>query len=514
MIKKITPVVSGIGILLLPSCTTKKAESQRPNIIYIMSDDHAWQAISAYGHPIGKVAPTPNLDRLAASGAIFNRNYCSNSLSGPSRATVLTGMLSHMNGFTHNGEKFQYTRPTFPEILHENGYETAVFGKWHLSNLPRGFDFWKILNDQGTYYNPDIITENDTTRYTGYVTDLVTDFALEWLASRVSADKPFCLMIHHKAPHRNWMPPERMLHRFDSTEIPLPDNYFDTYEGRQAAKEQEMAVNMNLFDGYDLKMSPEKGSDSIVKSPWGDEFSRMNESQKQKLHDSYRIKNDKYHDLHPQGDELAKWKFQRYMQDYLTCVAAVDENVGRVLDYLEKSGLSKNTIVIYTSDQGFYLGEHGWFDKRFMYEESFRMPLIISYPPEIEGGTAINEMTQNIDFAETILDYAGIAIPQEMQGKSLRPLLLGEHPSDWRTSLYYHYYEYPGIHSVKRHYGISTERYKLIHFYNDIDTWELYDLQEDPHEMINQYDNPAFSIIQNDLHHQLDSLRQMYQDTI
>ncbi|MBD0400574.1 sulfatase [Flammeovirga sp. EKP202] len=465
----------------------------RPNIIFIMSDDHALQAVSTYGHEVSKVAPTPNIDRIANEGIKFNQSFVTNSLCGPSRATMLTGKYSHKNGFRANTDKFDSSQQTWISLLHDAGYTTGVIGKWHLKSTPKGFDHWNILNDQGEYYNPDFISNGDTTYVEGYTTDLVTDFSLDWIKEQKDTDKPFALLIHHKAPHRNWMPPIRYANEFDNVEFPVPDNYFDDYEGRQAAAEQEMVVYKDAQEGHDLKMSVAVGSDEWRKDIWPHLFDRLTAEQKEAWFKAYRAKNDKMNAAQMTEKEMALWKYQRYLQDYCATVKAVDENVGRVLDYLDEQGLTENTIVVYTSDQGFYLGEHGWFDKRFMYEESFKTPLVMRYPKAIKAGNTAQAMVQNIDYGPTFLDYAGVAIPEDMQGKSLKAVAeKGKTPKDWRKSVYYHYYEYPGFHMVKRQYGVRTDRYKLIHFYNNIDTYEFYDLKKDPSEMNNLIDAPEY----------------------
>jgi len=504
------------AVALLSACDTKakKVEAKQPNIVYIMADDHAVQAISAFGHPLAKLAPTPNIDRIAKEGAIFSNSFCTNSICGPSRAVILTGKFSHVNGFMQNrGGKFDGSQPTFPKYLQKEGYETAMIGKWHLNCEPTGFDYSNVLSDQGEYYNPDFTENGKTTKVDGYVTDLITDFTIDWLKEKRDKNKPFMLMMHHKAPHRNWLPAERHYNLYDSVEFPIPDTYFDNYEGRQAAAEQEMNIYRDMYEGHDLKMTIAKGTDSLRYDRWPHLFKRMTTEQLATFRKAYRKKNDDFHDKHLSGKELAKWKFQRYMQDYLATIKAVDESVGRVLDYLEKNGLAENTIVVYTSDQGFYLGEHGWFDKRFMYEESFRMPLLVKYPKGIKAGTQVKQLVQNVDYAPTILDFCGVNIPEDMQGRSFRPLLEGEEINDWRHSMYYHFYEHPGFHMVKRHIGVRTDRYKLIHFYNNIDTWELYDLQEDPQEVNNLYGKAGFEELTADLKIELDKLREQYGDT-
>lgn len=491
---------------------------RRPNIIYIMSDDHATQAISAYGHPISQVAPTPNIDRLAAGGMLFDRAYCGNSISGPSRAAILTGKHSHLNGFRTNGDGFDGTQQTLPKILGADGYRTAVIGKWHLQIHPTGFDYWKVLIDQGEYYNPDFIEMGDTIRARGYTTDIITDYAMEWIDQQRTTDstQPFFLMLHHKAPHRNWQPAQRHLYLYDTTRFPEPPNLHDRHEGRTAASRQEMSIDKDMMLGYDLKLSMKRGSDRWSPEGWGPDFRNMDSAQRAAYVASYRRSNDEYHRLQPKGKDLVSWKFQRYMRDYCATVASVDENVGRLLDYLRREGLEENTIVVYTSDQSFYLGEHGWFDKRFMYEESMRMPLMVRYPAEIPAGARSSALVQNIDFAPTLLDYCGIDTPRDMQGTSFREVAAqrdGVTPTDWRKSLYYRYFENPGIHNVMQHAGVRTDRWKLIYFFDNSNTsryrkpvsgsldgvpdqsliqpaeyyFELYDLKSDPTEMNNLY---------------------------
>ncbi len=505
--------------ILLGSCNEENKDSvtekiQPPNIIFIMADDHAMQAISAYEHPISKLAPTPNIDRLADEGAIFHHNYCTNSICGPSRAVVLTGKHSHINGFRMNGDKFDGSQQTLPKLLQKAGYKTAIVGKWHLHGYPEGFDYWNIIQDQGNYYNPDFIHNGDTTRIQGYATDIITNLGINWLKENANGEKPFYLMLHHKAPHRNWMPALRHLNLYDSVKFPLPDSYFSKHEKQLGAKEQLQTIYKDMYEGHDLKMTLKKGNPELAHNPWKTDFERMTESQRAQWDTAYLPKNDAFHDANLSGKALDEWKGQRYLQDYLATIAAVDEGVGQVLDFLEENNLSENTIVVYTSDQGFYLGEQGFFDKRFMYEESFGMPLLIKYPKGIKKGTQIEALTQNLDFAETFLDYAQVEIPKDMQGKSLRPLLENKiADSDFRDAIYYHYYDFPAFHMVKKQYGVRTNRYKLIHFYDDIDTWELYDLETDPKEAMNQIDNPEYKNIHEKLLVTLDSLQKVYQVT-
>ena len=443
---------------------------RRPNIIFIMTDDHASHALSCYGSRINK---TPNLDRIAKEGMLFNNCFCTNSICAPSRAVILTGKYSHLNGVIDNYKTFDGSQQTFPKLLQEAGYETAMIGKWHLKSEPTGFDYWNVLPGQGDYHNPEMIEMGQRKKYTGYVSDIITDHCLRWLKERKS-EKPFCLMYHHKAPHRRWSPAKRYDRLYDDMDIPLPETFNDDYSTRSdAAREAEMTIEKHL-DPQDLKVDPPENLT---------------------------------------GQDLKEWKYQRYIKDYLRCVASVDDNVGRLLDYLDESGLTENTVVVYTSDQGFYLGDHSWFDKRFMYEESLRMPLLVRYPKEIKPGSVNNDMLLNLDFAPTFLDFAGITRPVDMQGRSFRQLLQANTPEDWHTSMYYHYYEYPSWHMVKRHYGIRTQRYKLMHFYYDIDAWELYDLEKDPNELNNVYGDPSYGDTVKQLKAELERLRKQYGDS-
>lgn len=484
------------------ACTKQPAE--KPNIIFIFSDDHAYQAVSAYGYAIGKYAQTPNIDRIAAEGMRFDRCCVTNSLCAPSRATILTGKHSHLNSVSTNRDRFDSTQVTFPQILQASGYQTAIVGKWHLKTTPMGFDFWEVLPGQGQYYNPDFRTPEGTIRERGYVTEIITDKALEWLQEKRDRSKPFMLMLQHKAPHRAWDPGPNQLGMFEDITFPEPENLFDDYEGRgTAAREQDMTIDKTMRMGRDLKIWEKEDDDWLVGF-----YRRMDEDQIRLWSETYDPIREEYLQAGLSGKELVRWKYQRYMQDYLACIQSVDENVGRVLDYLEESGLAENTIVIYNSDQGFYLGEHGWFDKRFMYEESLKTPLIVRWPGVTKPGQVNGDLVSNLDFAQTFLEIAGADAPDEMQGVSLVPLLQGNTPSTWRNSLYYHYYEFPGAHSVRKHEGIVTRDYKLIHFYN-LGEWELYDLAKDPHEMKSLYDDPAYQDIVQDLKHGLDSLKTM-----
>lgn len=526
------PLLATILSLALAGCTTLgPAEAQsadkpvvskpatqvrkRPNIIFIMSDDHAQAAVSAYGERIGELAPTPNIDRIARNGAIFENSFVTNSLCGPSRATMLTGQFSHMHGFTQNGQKFDNAAWNWPRELGRAGYDTALFGKWHLNYSPEGAGIgtWKVLDDQGKYYNPDIISPDGKSVVEGYATDIVTDHSIAWLEKAREPAKPFALMIHHKAPHRNFMPAIRHLQKYLGTEFPVPTNYFDHYDGRPAAEAQEMNIYRDMYEGHDLHMTTEAGSSELRFDRWPDDFRRMTEEQRGAWDAAMQRDNDAMNAADLQGRELALWKYQRYLDQYLATVAAVDDSVGRVLDWLESSGEMDNTIVVYTSDQGFYLGEHGWFDKRFMYEQSMRTPLVVQYPGRIAPGTRISAAVQNVDYAPTFMDIAGLGNRQTIQGRSLTPLFDGSAPADWRKDIYYHYYEYPGFHSVRAHYGIRTDRYKLMRFYGDIDQWEFYDLQSDPDEMHNRIADPSQQQLIVQLKRRLKSLRAQYQDS-
>lgn len=516
--KHLFPLGLFLSLFFVFSCTEKDLEvAQAPNIIYIMADDHAEQAISAYGHPVSQLAPTPNIDRIAKEGALFKRNYCTNSLCGPSRAVVLTGLHSHINGFRMNGEQFDNNQRTFPKMLQKHNYTTALFGKWHIGGAPQGFDSWDILNDQGNYYNPEFIHESDskdkkydTIIETGYATDLITEKALNFLKANKDSGKPIMMMVHHKAPHRNWMPPLRYLNLFDSIQFPIPDSYYRHFEKQEASDDQLQTIYNDMYEGHDLRMSKEYGSTELAHNPWTRDFTRMNEEQRAIWDAAYLPKNNTFHKANLSGKALAEWKFQRYMQDYLATIRAVDDGVGVLLDYLDESGLSDNTIVIYTTDQGFYLGENGWFDKRFMYEPSLVMPMVMRYPKGIKAGTVIEDMTQNLDFAPTFLDYAGVPIPEDFQGKSLKSLVENNSEGVFRDAIYYHYYDFPAFHMVKRHYGVRTDRYKLMHFYDDNDQWELYDLEKDPTEANNRYGDEQYAEVQLQLYARLKELQAQY----
>jgi len=493
-------------------------EPTPPNIVFIMSDDHAEQAIGAYG---GTLVQTPHIDRIAREGVLFRNAFVTNSICAPSRAVFLTGKYSHLNGLRDNRDEFDGSQVTFPKLLRQAGYQTAIVGKWHLKTAPTGFDYWKILIGQGEYYGPVFLDNGEKVRHDGYVTDLITDFAIEYLESR-DRSRPFLLVYNHKATHRNWMPAVRHLDMYADRDLPLPETFWDDYAGRPAAAAQDMRI-ADMYLSMDMKLHEKAYGEETgtggqkafdAGAAWKRSYARMTPEERAAWDAHYDPINEAFRRDRPTGKALAEWKFQRYMKDYLRCVAAVDENVGRVLDYLDASGLADDTLVVYTSDQGFYLGEHGWYDKRFMYEESHAMPLLLRYPAAVAAGRVSDSLVLNLDFAPTLLDYAGVAVPGDMQGRSLRPLLDGPPPADWRDAIYYHYYEFPhGWHDVRTHYGVRTDRYKLIRFYGDMDLWELYDLATDPHELRNLHGQPGYADVQEDLHRRLEALRNEFGDT-
>ncbi len=529
------------------------AATQRPNIVYIMCDDHAFQCISAYGSPISKLAPTPNIDRIAERGMRFDRAFVENSLSTPSRACLMTGLYSNQNGQRQLGEGIDTTRTFFTEQLQQAGYQTAVVGKWHMGCDPKGFDYYHIYNDQGQYYNPQYRGTDTDGKYIveeGYSTDLTTDHALSFIEHR-DASKPFCLLLHHKAPHRNWLANTKYFGMYDNVTFPLPETFYDDYETRgSAVRTQKMSVTKDMRWEQDFKV--QEMLDTANADSWDsylslmNEVNRMNPEQRIAWGKYYFPRNRRLLEARLTGKELDEWKYQNYIRDYMSVIKSVDESVGRVLDYLDSHGLTDNTIIVYTSDQGFYMGEHGWFDKRFMYEESLRTPLLIAYPGHIQPGTVCNKLVQNIDYAPTFLDLAGISKPKELPGRSLTPLFkAGDKVKGWRNSIYYHYYDYPTYHMVRKHDGVRTDRYKLIHFYgaggldavkenkyqrqpgtrehgcmtyltslgyfepkdSAVNYNELYDLQADPHELNNLYGKPGYEKITKQLQKQLTDYR-------
>ena len=509
--------LAGAAIMPFAACSDKKEESKPLNILYIMCDDHSYQTISAYDN---RYINTPNIDRIAADGVRFTNSFVANSISGPSRACMLTGKHSLANGFTDNRSEFDGSQQTYPKLLQAQGYETAVIGKWHLTSDPTGFNHWDILIGQGDYYNPTFICNGERVQRKGYATNVTTDLALEWLENGRDTNKPFCLLLHHKAPHRTWMPDTCDLNLFSDTEFPLPDTFYDSYEGREAAMIQHMSISKDMDIVYDLKLADK---DSTIHGRPDLEaagraiYNRMDPEQKAAWDAHYDKVIADFKQKNPQGKELDAWKFRQYMRDYLRVITSVDRNIGRVLDYLEAEGLMENTLIVYTSDQGFYMGEHGWFDKRFMYEESFRTPLLMRLPGGKKGD--VPQLVQNIDYAPTILEAAGVEIPSDIHGCSLLPLLKDEEWNPNRKALYYHYYEFPDEHAVRPHLGVRTERYKLIRICEVPasasteampGSWELFDLENDPQELNNIYGTPGTEQITDSLKSLLKELQLQY----
>jgi arylsulfatase A-like enzyme len=494
-----------------------EAKEERPNIVFIFSDDHAPHAIGAYDGWLKSVNPTPEIDQLAEQGMLFENSFCTNSICGPSRAVIQTGKHSHKNGFMDNGDRFDWNQQTFPKLLQGTGYQTAIFGKSHLKGKPQGYNEWAVLPGQGLYYNPDFYTKEGQITIQGHCTDVVTDMAVDFLENKRDTNKPFMLMVQHKAPHRNWMPAARHLTLYDDIDLPEPATLFDTWEDKAPpARHQETSIIDYMHLNYDLfvDLTPDftqgKPSKSEDPSSWRN-MQRMSEEQMRVWRDAYGPKDVAFHAANLSGKDLLRWKYQRYAKNYLRTIKGVDESVGRLVATLDELGLSDNTIVIYSSDQGFFIGDHGWYDKRWMYEESLKMPFIIKWPNVITPGSRQQKMIQNIDYAETFLDIAQAAIPDDMQGRSLLPLLKGESVNDWRDSIYYHYYEYPSVHMVPKHNGIRTERYKLMHFY-EFGEWEFYDLENDPEELNNLYGKSEFAELIETHKAKLASLQEYYDD--
>ena len=497
-------------MILLVSCSVNKSNkktaekttiSQKPNIIYIMADDLATQAISAYGGIYKDIAPTPNIDKIAQAGMLFQDVLCTNAICGPSRAAILTGNYSHINGYykNENGGKFDDTQWTFPQEFQKQGYKTSLFGKWHLGTNPVGFDMFKYHNSsgqQGVYWNPVYNENGKDVKEKGYSTNLSTDFALSWLESIKSTEKPFLMVLQYKAPHRPWEPDTKYEHIWDNIEMPYPATFNDTYKGREkTAGDTEMT--MDYLSRKDMKLKQPDGLIGEQKIEW----------------DFYGAKPGEI--VQPEGmtnEEGKKWRYQRYIKDYLACVKSVDDNIGRVLNYLKENNLEKNTVIVLTSDQGFYLGEHGFFDKRFIYEESLRMPFIVKYPAKVKAGSVSNDIISNIDFAPTLLELAGLKTTQKMQGISFAPVLEGKTPKDWQDGMYYHYYEFPFWHHVQPHYGIRTQKFTLAHFYYNIDVWELYDLEKDRKQVNNIYNDPKYADVIVELKAKLKNLMNKYED--
>lgn len=477
------------------------SQSKKPNIVIIISDDHAYQTISAYNKNVPYIN-TPNIDRIANEGMLFKRAYVNNSICGPSRACLLTGKTSNKNGYKDNeNSSYDSSQQQFVNLLQDNGYQTAWIGKYHLGHNPKGFDFYKILVGQGHYFNPDFITAQGQHREEGYVADLVENSAEKWLDER-DKDKPFCLIIGHKNTHRTWMPDLQDLGKYDNVRFKVPNTFFDDYRTRKEATLQEMSIFKDMRMAYDLKMINDNEKDG--------NFTRMTPAQRQAYNKYYYPIKAEFDKNKPQGRNLALWKFNRYMNDYLSTAVSLDRNIGRTLDYLDRNNLSDNTIVIYTSDQGFYMGEHGWFDKRWMYEESFRTPFIIKYPKLIQPKTETKSFMMNIDIAPTLLQLAGVKVPQDMQGKSFVSILKNPNATT-QSAIYYHYYE-NGEHAVSPHFGVRTDRFKLIKYYKRGSNWELFDLKKDPHELNNVYKDPRYTKIRKSMHDLLVKKIKYYED--
>ncbi|WP_207531862.1 sulfatase family protein [Desertivirga arenae] len=531
---------AGLSSLSTTSAQEKTAANKRPNIIFILSDDHAYQSIGAYGN---KLARTPNIDRLAKEGALFNNALVTNSICGPSRATLLTGKYSHKNGYKLNEQKFNVDQQLFPSLLQNSGYQTAWIGKWHLGNLPKGFDYWNVLPGQGNYYNPDFISSTqDTVRIEGYVSNVITDLATKWIGDR-DKDKPFFLVVGEKATHRSWEPDIQDLGAYDNITFPLPATFYDNYNTRLAAADQDMTIDKTMRLREDLKIHAgvlpteaeiAKRKEELLaqlgsKKPTpqqermlngylrGGLYSRLNEEQKKAVYDYYEGKVSKEFDEKKlSGKALTEWKFQRYMKDYFSVANSLDRSIGKILDFVEQNGLSDNTVIIYASDNGFYMGEHGWFDKRFIYEESLKIPMVVKYPGVVKPGSKINSLVLNNDWAPTVLDIAGVKAPGDVQGSSILPLLKTATSSqakpNWRKDAYYHYYEFPQPHNVYPHFGIKTEQYTLVHFYGEINSWELFDLKKDPSQLKNLYGTKEYSARTKDLKQRLKDLIIKYDD--
>ncbi len=504
-------IVFAVTTFFLMGCGGRKTESLQvvtPNILFIMSDDHAPTAVSAYSDDL---IETPNIDRLAKEGMLFHNAFVTNAICGPSRAVILTGLHSHMNGVRDNHTAFNPDQSTFPGLLREAGYQTALVGKWHLKSQPEDFDYWNILPGQGDYYNPAFINNGRDTIYEGYVTNITTDLAIDWLET-LDHSAPFCLMVHHKAPHRNWMPDLKHLDAFESARFPVPGSYNEELSERASLKDQKLTIRDHMDYHLDLKIPcdtcPIDEVNSWAPGAYQQALDRMNVQQRAQWEMGYVSEREQFFGGALNDLSLDEWKLQRYLEDYLRCILSVDESVGNLLNYPDENGLTENTIVIYTSDQGFFLGEHGLFDKRYMNEASMRTPLLMRYPRKIAPGSSSQKLVQNLDLSPTLLDMAELSIPGEMQGISLMPLLSDPDPKSWRKALYYHFYE--SGWGVDKHEGIRTDRYKLICFYGEEEYWELFDLRTDPEELNNLYETGSYEALTEELKAGLDSLKLQY----
>lgn len=507
--------IAVLTCLMLAMASATFAADKQPNIVFIFSDDHAPNAIGAYG---SKINQTPNLDRIAKEGALFHNSFCANSICGPSRACILTGKHSHKNGFLRNGNRFDPNQTTFPRLLQDVGYQTAMIGKWHLASDPVGFDYWEVLPGQGSYYNPDFLTmDGQRKRYEGYCTDIITENALAWLKKAQAAERPFMMMCQHKAPHRNWSPPPRYYDLYKGKVVPEPETLFDDYSGRsKLLKENEMSLEQHFYWQHDMKFHGENYfPDHFASGIRNAEYARMTDAQKEAWDAAYEPENQQFIADMKAGKltdrQVTQFKYQRYIKDYLGSVQAVDDSVGEILNYLDESGLAENTIVIYSSDQGFYLGEHGWYDKRWMFEESLKMPFLIRWPGVLKPGTESKALIQNIDYGPTFLEWAGAKIPAEMQGRSMVSLFRnqGQPSANWRDAIYYAYYENAAVHNVPVHDGVRNERYKLMFFPRGRE-WNLFDLEKDPQEMKSVHDDPEYANVLAGMQKRYRDLRQFY----
>ncbi len=501
-----TFITTFIVLLAIPMAY---AGAERPNIVFFFSDDLTTQAISAYQYGMD-LPPTPNIDRLAREGMLFENSFCGNSICTPSRGSVMTGLHSHKNGIVHLGGALDPDRESWPKALRQNGYTTAVFGKWHMKTKPNGFDAWEVFSGQGNYYNPDLFGPEGSRRIPGHSTDVVTDLALDWLEDR-DTSKPFALLVQHKAPHRNWKPSIHDLQRYRDITLPEPPSLFDSYATRVAAANHKMGIDQHMRMGSDLMMFSGNEEQKVL--------SRLTPDQRKAYVEAFSTENAAFKANPPTGKALVRWKYQRYMKNYLRCVAGVDRNVGRVLARLDALNLTENTVVVYCADQGFYLGEHGWFDKRWAYEESMRMPLIIRWPGKVKASSRCQAMVQNIDYAPTLLAVAGLEPDWKVQGLSLMPLLTqgGVTPPNWRDTLYYRYID--GGHGVAQHSAIRTNEYKLLYFdhpRNDAEEksrWELFNLTKDPQEMSNLASDPQYGSLLKSMKSRFWKTRTFYDDT-
>ena len=492
---------SAVAAVVLAPSSVHSAE--RPNIVFVFTDDHSIQTIGAYGGRLAAFCKeqgiTPNLDRLAAQGGLFVNSFCGNSLCSPSRAAILTGLHAHANGVMTLGRPITEGLWTFPGTVGEAGYQTAVIGKWHLGNTPTNTDYWRLLGGQGAYWHPVFLTPNGKEQRNGYTTDVITDLSLDWMRQR-DKTKPFMLMVQHKAPHRPWSPPPRYYHWLTDVRVPEPETLFDDYDGRASpAHNQKMEIDRHMNLPSDLKV--------LEKGKWVGQLNRLSDEERAEWLEAFG--NEAFFKAKLEGKDLVRWKYQEYLKDYLRCVKAVDDSVGRIADYLDQEGLADNTVLIYSSDQGFFNGEHGWFDKRWIYEESLHMPLIVRWPGVVKAGSRFTALVQNIDYASTFVDIAGGLAPEGRHGRSLLPILRGQTPADWRKSVYYHYYDRG--HGVAKHYGLRTDRYTLAHFYQT-NEWELYDLEKDPRQLRSVYAEPAYSNTRAELKTELTRLRTEFKD--